>query len=184
MIELTVAVFAEARFAGFHNAMPRPAYFFAACILFPLRRSECLSAAVALPNACCRVQLDLARGRLFPKAVVAALAPLQCVSDAACILAALHSHGLGFASSVCASPGSLALLTAGEAARVAHAPFVCSVVPSRSVMRASWLVLCAAPEELRGEPHCGWFSPPCWPLNEGTGYFYLPVSYLVESCVH
>ena len=38
--------------------------FFAACILFPLRRSECLSAVVALPNACCRVQLDLTRGRL------------------------------------------------------------------------------------------------------------------------
>ena len=28
-----------------------------------------------------------------------------------------------------------------------HPSFVCSVVPSRSVMRASWLVLCAAPEE-------------------------------------
>ena len=45
-----------------------------------------------------------------------------------------------------------------EKPRVAHAPFVCSVVPSRSVMRASWLVLCAAPEELRGEPHCGYGS--------------------------
>ena len=163
---MTVANFAEPRFAGLLNSMAPTAYFFGNVQQIPLWRrishkSDCPHSRLAAVSC-----FDWYRVSCLRPVAACISCATSVVSSAALRLVGRHLPTLGLASSIHAVPGSLARLISREAAGGDRAHRGDGRARPHREGCCAARVLCRVRGAREERPLWIWFLPPCWgPLN-------------------